>query len=304
MLYLVIKGNHLDYASQKLLFQVADFYFYVFSMDRPLVYVLFILPYFIIPSVLILCWRPEKPGTSASHFTPQKEILQQVKVVPQIIPQKLLNLLKAFLSICRKGRLHDADVHSQHSLCGHVICVLWTALSMIFFAPAVSLLAFVVILFASVICIIIYSPYFCLMKVTFRFIHKRPVYRGILFLTLVYSSLSVYILAVFSCQFVVRMFGFIIMGLTLNAEVTFPQVTFVFVVWRNIRLCFNNLQNRYKQIKKMIAEQWKKLTGHEETIPTDLFWFVCNTYKVLPFANELVRMLRNVIAILVFLVIA
>ena len=184
-LYLIIKSNHLDDASQKLLFQVADFYLKVFSMDRPLVNVLFILPYFIIPGVLMLCWRPEKLGTSASHITPQREILQQVKAVPQLIPQKLLNLLKAFLSICRKGRLHDTDVHSQHSLCGHVICVLWTALSMLFFAPVVSLLAFLVILFASVVCIIIYSPYFCLMKVTFRYIHKRPVYRGILFLTLV-----------------------------------------------------------------------------------------------------------------------
>lgn len=116
--------------------------------------------------------------------------------------------------------------------------------------------------------------------------------------------MSAYILAVFSCQFVVRMFGFIIMGLTLNAEVTVPYVTFVFVVWRNVHLCFNNLQNRYKQIKEMISEQWKELTGQEETIPTDLFWFVCNTSKVLPFANELCRLLWNVIAILVFLVIA
>lgn len=188
---------------------------------------------------------------------------------------------------------------------GMISCVLlWTVVSTLFFAPVVALLAFLVILSASVTCIIKYSPYFCLMKVTFRYIHKRPVYRGILFLTLVYSSVSAYILAVFSCQFVVRMFGFIIMGLTLNEEVTIPYVTFVFVVWRNIHFCFNNLQNRYKQIKEMISEQWKELTGQEETIPTDLFWFVCNTSKVLPFANELCRMLWNVIAILVFLVIA
>ena len=259
-------------------------------------YVLFILPYFIIPGVLISCWRPEK-GTSANHITPQKEILQQVKAVPQIVPQKLLNVLKAFLSICRKGKLHDSHVHSQHSLCGHVICVLWAVVSTLFFAPVVALLAFLFILFASVTCIIKYSPYFCLIKVTFRYIHKRPVYRGILFLTLLYSSASVYIFAVFSCQFVVRMFGFIIMGLTLHVELTIPYVTFVFVVWRNIHLCFNNFQNRYKQIKEMISEQWKELTGQEETIPTDLFWFVCNTYKVLPFANELCGLLWNVIAI-------
>ena len=221
LLYFMIKSNNLDDASKKLLFQVGDFYLHVFSMDKSLVYVLFILPYFIIPGVLISCWRSEE-GTLASQINPQEEILQQVKAVPQKIPQKLLYLLKAFLYICRQGMLYDEQVHSQHSLCMHVICVLWSTLSMLFFAPVVALLAFLVILSASVTCVIIYSPYFCLMKVTFRYIHKRPVYRGVLFLTLVYSSLSVYILAVFSCQFVVRMFGFIIMGLTLNAEVTIP----------------------------------------------------------------------------------
>ena len=303
VLYFIIKSSYFDEASKKLLFQVADFYLNVFSIDRHLVYVLFILPYVVIPGVLISCWRPEKRA-SASHITPQKEILQQVKAVPQVIPQKLLNLLNAFVIICRKGKLRDTHFHSQHSLCRHAICVLWTVLSRLCFAPVVALLAFLVILFASVTCIILYSPYFCLMKVTLRYIHKRPVFRGILFLTLVYSSVSVYILAVFSCQFVVRMFGFIIMGLTLNAEVAIPYVTFVFAVWRNIHLCFNNLQNRFKQIKEMISEQWKELTGDEETIPTDLFWFVCNTSKVLPVANELCRMLWKVIAILVFLVIA
>ena len=249
VLYFIIKSNYpLNDASRKLLFQAA--------VDRPLVYVLFILPYLIIPGVLILSWRQEK-GTSPSHITPQKEIIQQIKDVPRIIPQKLLHLLKAFLSICLKGRLHDTHVHSQHSLCGHVICVLWTALSILFFAPVVALLALLVILFTSVICTIIYSPYFCLMKVTFRYIHKRPVYRGILFLNLVYSPLRAYILAVFSCQFVVRMFGFtiIIWGLALNAEVTIPYVTFLYVVWRNIHLCFTNLQNRYKQVKEMTSEQ-------------------------------------------------
>ena len=44
--------------------------------------------------------------------------------------------------ICRKGKLHEAHVHSQHSLCGHVICVLWTVLSTLVFAPVVALLAF------------------------------------------------------------------------------------------------------------------------------------------------------------------
>ena len=81
VLYFIIKSSYFDEASKKLLFQVADFYLNVFSIDRHLVYVLFILPYVVIPGVLISCWRLEK-RTSASHITPQKEILQQVKAVP------------------------------------------------------------------------------------------------------------------------------------------------------------------------------------------------------------------------------
>ena len=52
VLYFIIKVNYFDDASKKLLFQVADFYLNVFSIDRPLVYVLFILPYVVIPGVL------------------------------------------------------------------------------------------------------------------------------------------------------------------------------------------------------------------------------------------------------------
>ena len=127
------------------------------------------------------------------------------------------------------------------------------------------------------------------------------------------------------------MVGFIIMGLTLNAEVTIPYVTFVFVVWRNIYLCYSNLQNRYKKIKEMISEQWKEHTGNSDTIPIKLFWFVCDGERnvlpvssisaallspasfpeqqlviepVLPVANEFCRMLWNMFAILIFLLIA
>lgn len=143
------------------------------------------------------------------------------------------------------------------------------------------------------------------MTITFRFIHKRPIYKWLLFVTLVYASLSVCIVAIFSCQFVVRMFGFVVMGITLNAEVTVPYVTFVFVVWNNISLCYSNVQNRYKAIKEMISEQWKELTkDNSDTIPIDLFWFVCNKCTVLPVANEVCRMLWNIVAILIFLIIA
>ncbi|PFX18743.1 hypothetical protein AWC38_SpisGene16888 [Stylophora pistillata] len=59
LLYFIIKDNF-DEASKKLLFQVADAYLYIFSMDKPAVYVLFIVPLFVIPTLVISFWRFEE----------------------------------------------------------------------------------------------------------------------------------------------------------------------------------------------------------------------------------------------------
>lgn len=50
-LYFIIKGNF-DDASGKLLFQVGDYYLHIFDLKKPVVYVLFILPLFTIPTVI------------------------------------------------------------------------------------------------------------------------------------------------------------------------------------------------------------------------------------------------------------
>ena len=349
-LYFIIKRNHFDDASRKLLFQFGDFYLNVFSVDRPLVYVLFIFPLFIIPGVVLSCWNPQSgtsDQTTASEcclchekcITPQKEIKEHVKAMPQFISNELWRELKDFL-ITKSKILRKGNFHSRHSSCGHAICVLCSVAATLIIVPVVAIIIFLIVFFASILCMIVYSPYICLMMITFRFIHKRPVYKGLLFVTLVYSSLSVCIVAIFSCQFIVRMFGFIVMGLTLNAEVTVPYVTFVFVVWRNIYLCYSNLQTRYKEIKEMISEQLKDLTkksnngdkittdltknsdkittdltnnsdtipkdltDNSDSIPKDLFWYVCDDHKVLPRANEFCRILWNIVAILIFLLIA
>ncbi|KAK2551062.1 hypothetical protein P5673_028124, partial [Acropora cervicornis] len=54
ILYLLIKGSPFDNASEKLLFQVINSYLYVFDLDRPLVYVLFIFPFFVIPGIFLM----------------------------------------------------------------------------------------------------------------------------------------------------------------------------------------------------------------------------------------------------------
>lgn len=243
-------------------------------------------------------------------LTPQKEVQKHVKVIPSRVMQVMETVLGQFTnSKCELCR-NTAHMPSQHSPCGHAICVLGSVASALVVCPLAIVFTFLIFLLVSVVCLVLYSPLLCLLQISFRFIHRRFFYKSLFFLIFLYSSLSLFIVVIFSSQFVVRMFGFVVMGIILNAEFAIPFVTFFFVVWRNIYLCYSNLQNRYKEVKTMISEQWKEISKEkmipyeEDTIPTALFLFVCNKRRVLPIADEVFLMLCNVLAILMFLSIA
>ena len=117
-----------------------------------------------------------------------------------------------------------------------------------------------------------------------------------------------------SVSFMVRIFIYTVMGLVLNAELATPYVAFILVVWRNMYLCYSALQSRYKEVKDMIAKHWKENkkdlpwldNDSDETIPKELFWFVCGKGKsdspdVLPLRAEICFMLRDMALILTFL---
>ena len=83
------------------------------------------------------------------------------------------------------------------------------------------------------------------------------------------------------------MFGYIIIGLVLNAEIASPFGTFVITASTNMYFCYYNLQKKYQEVKEMISQQWEKqkkdllstdgLSKSEEgTIPEDLFWRICS----------------------------
>ena len=116
--------------------------------------------------------------------------------------------------------------------------------------------------------------------------------------------------------FIVRMSGFIIMGLVLNAEIVGPFGTFVVVAAASMNLCYHNSQDRYKEVKQIISKQWQKhrnllinnnLSNSEEgTIPRDLFWHVCDDeskskHKVLTVRSEIFKIFRIMALILMFL---
>ena len=118
-----------------------------------------------------------------------------------------------------------------------------------------------------------------------------------------------------SLDYIVKTFLFTVMGLVLNAELITPYVAYILVVARNLYLCYSNLQTRYKEVKGMIAEHWKENIrelprldkGHDQTIPKDLFWFVCGKgtsdaqKNILPLRAEICFMLRDMALILTFL---
>ena len=177
----------------------------------------------------------------------------------------------------------------------------------------ISVIIILVYLCVWLACIIAFSPLVCLWMIGSPFIREKSIRNGfffasskvILFAALVYSAVSVSIVLLFSSKFVARTFGFIIMGLTVNADSAVPYVTFVFVVGRNIHLCYRNLQNKYKEVKKIISEQWKKVTKEKvSTIPIVCFWKICYDFEVLPVAYEFFLMLRNIVFIVVFLIVA
>lgn len=273
-------------------------------MNIPLVYVLFILPLFVIPGVIFSFWRKENLTVTTKcclckceRITPRKEIIKHVHLIPPKIFKVTSYFTKAFLGC---GRY---KCHVSHSMCGHSLCVLRSVASVVIMGPLLAITAIFIYIIASIRCIIIFSPYICFIMRAFRFIRERKA-RFLLFLAVLYSTLSVGIVLIFSCQFVVRMFGFTIMGITLNGEFVVPYITFVFVVGRNISLCYSNLQNRYKEVKVMISEQWKEQREQHDTISKRLFWFVCNERNVLPVTNEICFMLRNIVFIVIFLIVA
>ena len=114
-------------------------------------------------------------------------------------------------------------------------------------------------------------------------------------------ALNAFILS--SASFIVTVIEFTVMGLVLNADIVSPYVVFSGVVATNIYLCYANFQNRCKEVKGFILHYWKRESQvtsiDQDTIPTKLYWFVCD--KVFPIENEICLMFRNMALIVTFL---
>ena len=173
---------------------------------------------------------------------------------------------------------------------------LYSFLYFMLIVPVCTLTVLLIFLVSSILCFGFLSP-FLVFLYTIIFSQKSSILHRML---LIYSTLSVTIIVSFSCQFAVRMLGFLIMGIILNAEFVVPYLTFAFVVAQKIYLCYRNTQNKYKEIKDIFAD--KAIIHVNDTIPAELFWLVSD--RVLPISKEILSLFSKILAIVVFLSVA
>ena len=197
------------------------------------------------------------------------------------------------------------------------ICILWVLLSIF---PALflglALEAFCLLLsFVTVIsCLLICSPLLSLMFVCVaKIVAETSVIKNkiVLWLVLAFfgglytiSLLPSFVIISLSCNFIAGVLGFTIMGLVLNAKIATPYVAFLIVITTNICLCYTNLQNRYMEVKRLILKYRSQTVSRtassdQNTVPTKLFWFVCD--RAFPVKTEVCLMLFKMTAIVIFL---
>ena len=92
----------------------------------------------------------------------------------------------------------------------------------------------------------------------------------------------------------------------LNAGILARYLAFSLVIAANLYLCYAKLQKRYKEIKGFILKYWRietQITSTDhDTIPTTLFWSVCD--KVFPLESGIYVTFRDMSLILTFLFVA
>ena len=151
-----------------------------------------------------------------------------------------------------------------------------------------------------------FSPLVTLIMIICRFMDKTLTKESlyfcmpVFFIWLIYFSLAVTV----CCGFFIRMFGFVLVGLIINAEKAAPYAAFVLIFLSNIYTSYNTLRIRFKGMKKIIFKYYKKKSRDiprpnvhiiRKTLPEKLFWDVCK--DVLPIEPEIFAMLANMLII-------
>ena len=163
-----------------------------------------------------------------------------------------------------------------------------------------------------------HSPFMTTLKFCeIKFFDSSNTRYRIMYLLGVFPIIILYWVSTISIYFFISVLGHTVLGLTLNISIVAPFVIFVLALATSLYLCYDNMQNKYKDVKKIISdfERQQELDMNRNspedtsstlikngTISTELFWFVCE--RVLPHEYELLRMLRNMVLVSVYLCLA
>ena len=189
--------------------------------------------------------------------------------------------------------LEKKSVERRKILFVILFCLLSTAFAIFRVLLIVLALLFIIVVYVPILLLSVMlvltidvfrlSPFTTLIKIIFTSIKKnlgkKPFLLCLpLFLAwLIYFSLAVTV----CCSFYIRMFGYVVVGLIINAKKTAPYVAFGFVFTNNISLCYDTFRKRFKEIKKITFKYCKKkiisLQNVEiirRTLPVKLFWYI------------------------------
>lgn len=264
--------------------------------------------------------RPRKnPNSIGNEIRCHLKRLQQLPAFVWTLTQLHTRLLEKLLSFSTCSSLSMVNHHVSRMK--RTLCVLWVLFSTLLTIPVglFGAICFSLLLFILVfVLLFLLSPYFTLLLLLGstssriwgairlssgrRLVFKTTIF-VIFFVLMLCLTIPFNIILVNSSRFIIYMLGFIMIGLYLNVDIVTPYVAFFLVVTTNIYLCYANLQNRYKEFKGLILKYTQKKlnisNGDQDTIPTNLFWFVSD--RVLPIATETCRLFCNMALIIIFL---
>ena len=248
--------------------------------------------------------------------------LKRLSYLPSLvwnIIQFHINGLKNLLHRCTCFLQLSSQSTSRTRRALGVSCALFSLLFIMCFGFVFGTICLVSVLFASAVCFIYFSPLgslytlfmvkFLTSEIFFLCLILRSVAKSLmqlLFILLILLSGSMFFASIIimpSLIIVISMFGYLTMGLVLNADIVFPYLAFFIVATTNIYLCYGNVQKRCKDFKRITSKCWQKeqstTNSDNETIPTHLFWFVSD--RVLPVSTEICQMLCSITLIVIFL---
>ena len=329
VLYLTLKGMHLNECRNK---QVAFKEVTVFSRVPnmhsiielesliplvPTILTLAILVLFSKPKDFVIseskecqvCNEYSMIHNSAFPFSDRRsvghEIRRHLKIMYHVSSILLPELGPCCFNMWLKSRLFRVSCDERSRLSRAILVVLsliWITCGILILVPLSALFR----AFFVLCCAIYYSPSrSLLMFIWLKYIdvEKQCLLEIIKFFLFFFDFLAILWVSLNSFFFLTSALGYIILGLTLNTSILTPFLVFFFALISNLYLCYENLKNKYKDVKKIISERREELhmirNAPEGTISAKLYWFVCE--RVLPHEYEIFRMLLNMVFVSAYL---